>query len=123
MSSLPEALALELPPIPNKRYFSIGEVSKLCKVRPHVLRYWEQQFPQLKPLKRQGNRRYYQQHDIMVARRIRHLLYGEGLTIQGVSAQLRAAEEEPAEPKTVTLPLDRVEQLVDELEEIARLLK
>ena len=122
MAGLPEALALELPPIPKKRYFSIGEVSQLCQVRPHVLRYWEQQFPQLKPLKRQGNRRYYQQRDILLVRRIRHLLYGEGLTIQGVAAQLRAANS-PQAPEPVALPPGRVEELVRELEEIAGLLR
>ena len=122
MPGLPEALALELPPIPKKRYFSIGEVSQLCQVRPHVLRYWEQQFPQLKPLKRQGNRRYYQQRDILLVRRIRHLLYGEGLTIQGVGAQLRAANS-PKAPEPVALPPGRVEELVKELEEIAGLLR
>ena len=122
MAGLSEALALELPPIPKKRYFSIGEVSTLCQVRPHVLRYWEQQFPQLKPLKRQGNRRYYQQRDILLVRRIRHLLYGEGLTIQGVAAQLRAADSAKA-PESVALPPGRVEELVKELEKIAKLLK
>lgn len=77
-----------LPPIPDKRYFSIGEVSDLCGVKSHVLRYWEQEFAQLKPVKRRGNRRYYQQHDIRIVRDIRELLYGQGFTIQGARQQL-----------------------------------
>ena len=72
-----------LPPIPAKRYFTIGEVSDLCGVKPHVLRYWEQEFTQLKPVKRSGNRRYYQHHEVMLIRRIRELLYGQGFTISG----------------------------------------
>jgi hypothetical protein len=73
----------ELPPIPGKRYFTIGEVSDLCGVKPHVLRYWEQEFPQLKPVKRRGNRRYYQRQDVLVIRQIRGLLYEQGFTIGG----------------------------------------
>ncbi len=73
----------ELPPIPAKRYFTIGEVSELCGVKAHVLRYWEQEFTQLKPVKRSGNRRYYQHHEVMLIRRIRELLYGQGFTISG----------------------------------------
>ncbi len=82
--SLPEAL----PPIPNKRYFTIGEVGVLCNVKAHVLRYWEQEFGQLKPTKRQGNRRYYQRHDIELIRQIRSLLYDQGFTIAGARLQL-----------------------------------
>lgn len=78
-----------LPPIPDKRYFTIGEVSGLCDVKPHVLRYWEQEFPQLKPVKRRGNRRYYQRHDVMMVREIRNLLYNEGFTIGGARQRLR----------------------------------
>ncbi len=78
-----------LPDIPDKRYFTIGEVSALCQVKPHVLRYWEQEFPQLNPVKRRGNRRYYQQHDVMIARDIRTLLYEQGFTIQGARLQLK----------------------------------
>jgi len=78
-----------LPDIPDKRYFTIGEVSALCQVKPHVLRYWEQEFTQLKPVKRRGNRRYYQQHDVLIARDIRKLLYEQGFTIQGARLQLR----------------------------------
>src|SRR6186713_120712 len=81
-----------LPPIPAKRYFTIGEVSELCGVKPHVLRYWEQEFTQLKPLKRRGNRRYYQHHEVLLIRRIRELLYENGFTINGARNRL----EEPA---------------------------
>jgi DNA-binding transcriptional MerR regulator len=77
-----------LPPIPAKRYFTIGEVSELCGVRPHVLRYWEQEFTQLKPVKRRGNRRYYQHHEVLLVRRIRELLYREGFTISGARNRL-----------------------------------
>ena len=77
-----------LPPIPAKRYFTIGEVSELCGVKPHVLRYWEQEFTQLKPVKRRGNRRYYQHHEVLLIRRIRELLYEQGFTISGARARL-----------------------------------
>ena len=77
-----------LPPIPAKRYFTIGEVSELCGVKPHVLRYWEQEFTQLKPVKRRGNRRYYQHHEVLLIRRIRELLYEEGFTISGARHRL-----------------------------------
>jgi len=78
----------ELPPIPAKRYFTIGEVSDLCAVKPHVLRYWEQEFAQLKPVKRRGNRRYYQHHEVLLIRRIRDLLYEQGFTIHGARHRL-----------------------------------
>jgi DNA-binding transcriptional MerR regulator len=78
----------QLPPIPAKRYFTIGEVSELCGVKPHVLRYWEQEFTQLKPVKRRGNRRYYQRHEVLLVRRIRELLYSEGFTISGARNRL-----------------------------------
>ena len=78
----------ELPPIPAKRYFTIGEVSDLCAVKPHVLRYWEQEFTQLKPVKRRGNRRYYQHHEVLLIRRIRDLLYEQGFTISGARNRL-----------------------------------
>lgn len=81
--------AKSLPPIPDKRYFTIGEVSDLCQVKPHVLRYWEQEFPQLRPVKRRGNRRYYKQHDVLIVRDIRELLYKQGFTISGARGQLR----------------------------------
>ena len=77
-----------LPPIPAKRYFTIGEVSELCGVKPHVLRYWEQEFTQLKPVKRRGNRRYYQHHEVLLIRRIRDLLYEQGFTINGARNKL-----------------------------------
>jgi len=97
----------ELPPIPAKRYFTIGEVSDLCGVKPHVLRYWEQEFTQLKPVKRRGNRRYYQHHEVLLIRRIRELLYEEGFTISGARNRLDSAridnqriepEEKPEPP-------------------------
>jgi len=86
---LTQPAELDLPVIPDKRYFTIGEVSELCRVKPHVLRYWEQEFAQLKPVKRRGNRRYYQQHDVLIARDIRALLYEQGFTIQGARLQFK----------------------------------
>jgi DNA-binding transcriptional MerR regulator len=83
-----ETTPVELPPIPAKRYFTIGEVSDLCMVKPHVLRYWEQEFSQLRPVKRRGNRRYYQHHEVLLVRRIRELLYGQGFTIIGARGRL-----------------------------------
>ncbi|HET9403819.1 MAG TPA: MerR family transcriptional regulator [Burkholderiales bacterium] len=85
-----------LPPIPAKRYFTIGEVSELCGVKPHVLRYWEQEFTQLKPVKRRGNRRYYQHHEVLLIRRIRELLYDQGFTISGARNRLDELVSEPA---------------------------
>ena len=82
----------ELPVIPGKRYFTIGEVSELCGVKPHVLRYWEQEFPQLKPVKRRGNRRYYQRHDVLMIRQIRALLYEQGFTITGARQRLEGSQ-------------------------------
>lgn len=88
-----------LPPIPAKRYFTIGEVGELCGVKPHVLRYWEQEFAQLRPMKRQGNRRYYQHHEVLMIRRIRELLYDQGYSIQGARQQLlQAASRAPRGP-------------------------
>ena len=106
----------ELPAIPGKRYFTIGEVSELCGVKPHVLRYWEQEFPQLKPVKRRGNRRYYQRQDVMVIRQIRSLLYDQGFTIGG--ARNRLEGEEARVDVTQTHQLAR--QLRVELEESSR---
>ena len=83
----------DLPPIPAKRYFTIGEVSELCGVKPHVLRFWEQEFTQLKPVKRRGNRRYYQHHEVLLVRRIRDLLYEQGFTISGARHRLEEAGE------------------------------
>jgi DNA-binding transcriptional MerR regulator len=102
----------ELPPIPAKRYFTIGEVSELCGVKPHVLRYWEQEFTQLKPVKRRGNRRYYQHHEVLLVRRIRELLYQEGFTISGARNRLEEPEpirESQGRPESGTLPSLRAE--------------
>ena len=109
----------ELPAIPGKRYFTIGEVSDLCAVKPHVLRYWEQEFPQLKPVKRRGNRRYYQRQDVLVIRQIRALLYDQGFTIGG--ARNRLDGEEAREDVTQTHQLAR--QLRAELEELIKILR
>ena len=86
----------ELPPIPAKRYFTIGEVAELCDVKPHVLRYWETEFPTLKPVKRRGNRRYYQRQDVLVIRQIRGLLYEEGYTIGGARLRIDSEKQAPA---------------------------
>ncbi|MBY4898844.1 MerR family transcriptional regulator [Cupriavidus sp. AU9028] len=101
-----------LPPIPAKRYFTIGEVSELCAVKPHVLRYWEQEFTQLKPVKRRGNRRYYQHHEVLLIRRIRELLYEQGFTINGARNRLDDARQhatsasmDAAEPAAEALPV------------------
>jgi DNA-binding transcriptional MerR regulator len=90
---------VSLPPIPAKRYFTIGEVSELCGVKPHVLRYWEQEFTQLKPVKRRGNRRYYQHHEVLLIRRIRELLYEQGFTISGARNRLDETMRERANNK------------------------
>jgi len=95
----------ELPPIPAKRYFTIGEVSELCGVKAHVLRYWEQEFTQLKPVKRSGNRRYYQHHEVLLIRRIRELLYEQGFTISGARNRLDHSDE--AEDHSST-PAERI---------------
>ena len=99
----------DLPPIPAKRYFTIGEVSELCGVKPHVLRYWEQEFTQLKPVKRRGNRRYYQHHEVLLVRRIRELLYEQGFTINGARHRLEeggAREVPEVATKPAELPED-----------------
>ncbi len=93
-----QAAKSELPPIPAKRYFTIGEVSELCDVKPHVLRYWEQEFTQLKPVKRRGNRRYYQHHEVLLIRRIRELLYEDRYTIDGARHVLEGGEAPKHEP-------------------------
>jgi DNA-binding transcriptional MerR regulator len=124
----------QLPEIPSKRYFTIGEVSDLCDVKPHVLRYWEQEFPQLKPVKRRGNRRYYQRTDVLVIRTIRSLLYEQGYTIGG--ARLQLLEAKPEREGLLDLPADDSElepdsgvmlqvvlkDMIRELEQIAVLL-
>src|SRR5919201_2720121 len=104
---MPEHSKPSLPAIPAKRYFTIGEVSELCAVKPHVLRYWEQEFTQLKPVKRRGNRRYYQHHEVLLIRRIRDLLYEQGFTINGARHRLETESSEPRaaarpEPSVVT---------------------
>ncbi len=109
----------ELPVIPGKRYFTIGEVSELCAVKPHVLRYWEQEFSQLKPLKRRGNRRYYQRHDVILIRQIRSLLYEQGFTIGG--ARQRLSGDDAREDSNQSQQI--VRQLRVELEEILDLLR
>jgi len=109
----------ELPVIPSKRYFTIGEVSELCGVKPHVLRYWEQEFTQLKPVKRRGNRRYYQRHDVILIRQIRSLLYDQGFTIGGARQQLtgETAKEDTSQSNQL------IKQIRNELEEILHTLK
>ncbi len=97
----------ELPPISAKRYFTIGEVAELCEVKPHVLRYWEQEFSQLKPVKRRGNRRYYQHHEVLLIRRIRELLYGHGFTINGARLRLDGVELSAAESVAESAPLTK----------------
>ena len=103
-----------LPPIPVKRYFTIGEVSELCDVKPHVLRYWEQEFAQLKPMKRRGNRRYYQHHEVLMIRRIRDLLYDQGFTISGARNKLHELiQAERDKRKAGEVMLDGVDVLED----------
>ena len=115
----------ELPPIPSKRYFTIGEVSKLCMVKPHVLRYWEQEFPQLKPVKRRGNRRYYQRHEVKLIRQIRKLLYVEGFTISGARTRLEQLEAESAPPSLSAVDQkgsQLLQQIISELDEVSEIL-
>ncbi|MDB5762563.1 MAG: MerR family transcriptional regulator [Herminiimonas sp.] len=124
--SKPELIVL--PPIPAKRYFTIGEVSDLCGVKPHVLRYWEQEFTQLKPVKRRGNRRYYQHHEVLLIRRIRELLYEQGFTISGARNKLdsRAANfvDGESDPTAGLPPLDvDTVAIRNELSEILNLLE
>ncbi|MCP1726908.1 DNA-binding transcriptional MerR regulator [Natronospira proteinivora] len=109
----------DLPVIPGKRYFTIGEVSELCGVKPHVLRYWEQEFSQLKPVKRRGNRRYYQRHDVLVIRQIRSLLYDQGFTIGGARQQLSGenAKQDVSQSQQI------IKQIRTELEEVLHTLR
>ncbi|MEL6869465.1 MAG: MerR family transcriptional regulator [Pseudomonadota bacterium] len=109
----------QLPPIPGKRYFTIGEVSDLCSVKPHVLRYWEQEFPQLKPVKRRGNRRYYQRQDVLVIRQIRSLLYDQGFTIGGARQQLTGEEAK----SDVSQSQQLIRQMRIELDEVLKILR
>ena len=98
-----------LPPIPAKRYFTIGEVAELCGVKPHVLRYWEQEFTQLAPMKRRGNRRYYQHHEVLMVRRIRNLLYEQGFTISGARSQLENQKTRQAAPPPDSAPITEIQ--------------
>ena len=109
----------ELPPIPGKRYFTIGEVSDLCAVKPHVLRYWEQEFPQLKPVKRRGNRRYYQRQDVLIIRQIRGLLYDDGFTIGGARQRLQGDDAK----SDVSQSQQIIKQLRLELEQVLKILR
>ena len=115
-----------LPPIPAKRYFTIGEVSELCGVKPHVLRYWEQEFTQLKPVKRRGNRRYYQHHEVLLIRRIRELLYEQGFTISGarnkLDGHLHEDQSEIAEDIEISMGAEEIEAMRTELNGILQLL-
>ena len=126
----PRRKAELLPPIPAKRYFTIGEVSDLCAVKPHVLRYWEQEFTQLKPVKRRGNRRYYQHHEVLLIRRIRDLLYEQGFTINGARNRLETetfdSQPEPAdssmpgpgERRATALSPDQLRQVIEEIRQL-----
>src|ERR1700732_3789548 len=119
-----------LPPIPAKRYFTIGEVSDLCAVKPHVLRYWEQEFTQLKPVKRRGNRRYYQHHEVLLIRRIRDLLYEQGFTINGARNRLEtetfdsvtergdSGVPRPAAPRATALSPAQLRQVIEEIRQL-----
>ncbi len=109
----------ELPAIPGKRYFTIGEVSDLCGVKPHVLRYWEQEFPQLKPVKRRGNRRYYQRQDVLMIRQIRSLLYEQGFTIGGARQKMSGEDAK----EDITQSQQIVHQVRLDLEDVLQLLK
>ncbi len=113
-----EAPLAELPPIPGKRYFQIGEVSKLCDVKPHVLRYWEQEFPQIKPVRRTGNRRYYQYQDLMVVRQIRSLLYDKGFTISGARQHLASSGDDQGRAQSHLL----IKELITEAEAVLDIL-
>ncbi len=122
----------ELPPIPAKRYFTIGEVSDLCAVKPHVLRYWEQEFAQLKPVKRRGNRRYYQHHEVLLIRRIRDLLYEQGFTINGARNRLESEASAPRPQavsghrsapdarRSTSLSPDQLRQVIEEIRDLLR---
>jgi DNA-binding transcriptional MerR regulator len=126
----PRQIKADLPPIPAKRYFTIGEVSELCAVKPHVLRYWEQEFTQLKPVKRRGNRRYYQHHEVLLIRRIRDLLYEQGFTINGARHRLeneavadggsapRPGTSRPPQRRAGSLSPAEIRQAIEEIRQI-----
>lgn len=119
--------AMALPEIPGKRYFTIGEVSKLCDIKPHVLRYWEQEFDQLKPVKRRGNRRYYQRHEVKLVRAIRQLLYIDGFTISGARTKLEGLDANSAEAgikdSLGSQSKNIISQVIKELDEVVSMLK
>ena len=117
-------MATTLPAIPAKRYFTIGEVADLCDVKPHVLRYWEQEFTQLKPVKRRGNRRYYQHHEVLLIRRIRSLLYEQGFTISGARNRLGDVREAPPHDQDAAVRLTgpELQSLRNELNSVSEML-
>lgn len=117
---LEPSLNKDLPPIPSKRYFTIGEVGELCTVKPHVLRYWEQEFPQLKPVKRRGNRRYYQREDVLLIRQIKSLLYEQGFTIGG--ARQRMSGQAEVSSVATAVESSEIRQMIREIEEAIALL-
>lgn len=116
---------IELPQVPEKRYFTIGEVSLLCELKPHVLRYWEQEFTALAPSKRRGNRRYYRLEDITLVRNIRELLYEEGFTLQGAKAQLnqKKIQQQPVAASPSKSPNETISSMIQELEDLADFLQ
>ena len=115
--------AIELPKIPGKRYFTIGEVSELCGVKPHVLRYWEQEFPRLRPTKRRGNRRYYQRHEVELIREIRRLLYLDGYTISGARNQLQKSMAKESIDSASQSARSDYREIIDELEKVSAMLE
>ena len=115
--------AIELPKVPGKRYFTIGEVSELCAVKPHVLRYWEQEFPQLRPVKRRGNRRYYQRHEVELIREIRILLYFDGYTISGARNQLQKPIAKGGVDHALQSTGRDYREIIDELQKISSFLE
>ena len=114
-----ETSTADAPPIPGKKYFQIGEVSELCDVKPHVLRYWEQEFPQIKPVRRAGNRRYYQYRDVMIVRQVRALLYDQGFTISGARQHLKKRDGKAEATESRLL----IKQMLAEAESLLELLK
>lgn len=116
-----ESPKVQLPPIPAKRYFTIGEVSELCGVKPHVLRYWEQEFTQLKPVKRRGNRRYYQHHEVLLIRKIRELLYEQGFTISGARNRLDGQESTETPAPIVAPTVEAVQSMTAQMADIVDL--
>jgi DNA-binding transcriptional MerR regulator len=115
--------AIELPAIPGKRYFTIGEVSDLCDVKPHVLRYWEQEFPQLRPVKRRGNRRYYQRHEVELIREIRQLLYLDGYTISGAKNQLQRTPRNGDPGRASRATRLEYREIIENLQQVSLLLE